>query len=122
MVDRGFTGGTAFRSTAAVANTTDDPLYQSLRYGNFGYTIDVPNGDYALKLYFADPTFTVAGKRKFDVFAEGAVVLNDFDLAANGGGRAALVKTFNVRITDGKLSLFFENVIDQSMVSAIELN
>ena len=120
--DRGFTGGTAFRSTAAVANTTDDPLYQSVRYGNFGYSIDVPNGDYALKLYFADPTFTVAGKRKFDVFAEGAVVLNDFDLAANGGGRAALVKTFNVHITDGKLSLFFENVIDQSMVSAIELN
>jgi hypothetical protein len=119
--DRGFTAGTTFKSASAVANTTDDPLYQSLRYGNFGYSIDVPNGDYVLELYFADPSFTTAGKRKFDVLVEGAIVLNDFDLAANGGGRAALVKTFNVRIQDGKLSLFFENVIDQAMVSAIEL-
>jgi hypothetical protein len=119
--DRGFNAGTATTSGFAVGNTLDDPLYQSRRFGTFGYSIDVPNGDYVLKLYFADPSFTTSGKRKFDVLVEGATVLNDFDLAANGGGRAAIVKTFNVHIEDGKLSLFFEGVVDNAIVSAIEL-
>jgi hypothetical protein len=119
--DRGFTGGTTATSGFAVGNTSDDPLYQSRRFGSFGYSLDVPNGDYVLKLYFADPVFITSGKRKFDVLLEGATVLNDFDLAANGGGRAAIVKTFNVKIQDGKLSLFFEGVVDNAIVSAIEL-
>jgi hypothetical protein len=119
--DRGFTAGSTATSGFAVGNTSDDPLYQSRRFGDFGYSLDVANGDYVLKLYFADPVFITSGKRKFDVLVEGATVLNDFDLAANGGGRAAIVKTFNVHIQDGKLSLFFEGVVDNAIVSAIEL-
>jgi hypothetical protein len=121
VADRGFTGGTTATSNFSVGNTVEDLLYQSRRFGDFGYSIDVPNGDYQLKLYFADPVFTTSGKRKFDVLVEGATVLNDYDLATNGGGRAAVTKTFNVKITDGKLSLFFDGVIDNAIVSAIEL-
>src|SRR4030095_2927992 len=119
--DRGFTAGTTSTSNFAVGNTSDAPLYQSRRFGNFGYSLDVPNGDYVLKLYFADPVFITSGKRKFDVLVEGATVLRHVDPAANGGGRAAVVKTFNVKIEDGKLSLFFEGVVDNAIVSAIEL-
>jgi len=119
--DRGFNSGTTATSNFAVGNTSDDPLYQSRRFGDFGYELAVPNGDYVLKLYFADPVFTTSGKRKFDVLVEGATVLNDFDLAASGGGRAAVVKSFNVKVEDGGLSLFFEGVVDNAIVSAIEL-
>ena len=98
--DRGFSGGTASTGVFDVANTADDKLYSTRRWGNFSYSLSVPNGTYRVRLHFADPLYTTAGKRKFDVFAEGKQLLNDFDVAANGGGRAAIVKTFNVNIQD----------------------
>jgi hypothetical protein len=55
------------------------------------------------------------------VFAEGAQILNDFDIAANGGGKAALVKSFPVTVSDGRLDLSFKSVRENSILSAIEL-
>ena len=48
--DRGFTGGTASRSSYGVANTTDDRLYYERRWGPFTYSLPVDNGDYTLSL------------------------------------------------------------------------
>src|SRR5213593_332007 len=75
--DRGFTAGT----TAGDAHD----LYASRRVGDFSYSLPLRNGTYKVKLLFKDPTHSSAGLRKFDVFAERKIVLNDFDIAAAGG-------------------------------------
>ncbi|HZN66151.1 MAG TPA: kelch repeat-containing protein [Tepidisphaeraceae bacterium] len=119
--DRGFTGGTASRSSYGVANTTDDRLYYERRWGPFTYSLPVDNGDYTLSLLFADPVYTAAGQRKFDVSAEGRQVLNDFDIAASGGGKAAISRSFDVTVADGALSLSFTRVVENPIVSGIQL-
>ena len=119
--DSGFSGGTVSVGSYPVANTSDDRLYYTRRWGNFTYSRAVGNGLYTLRLHFADPLYSRAGYRRFDAFAEGAQILNDFDIAANGGGRAALVKSFTVGVTDGRLDLSFGKVLENPILSAVEL-
>ena len=119
--DSGFTGGTASTGSYAVANTADDKLYFTRRWGNFSYARAVTNGVYTLRLHFADPLYTSAGSRLFDVYAEGSQVLNDFDIAANSGGKAALVKAFTVNVSDGRLDLSFRSVRENAILSGFEL-
>ena len=88
------TGGTVPTNTYNVAKTTDDAIFATRRWGAFSYNIPVTNGKYAVTLDFADPLYTTAGKRRFNVSAEGVKVLSNFDIAASGGGKAALTKTF----------------------------
>jgi hypothetical protein len=101
QADRHFTGGSASNTAYEVAGTTDDPIYFARRWGAFTYNVPVPNGRYTLNLHFADSLYTVAGRRVFDVRIEGATALSNFDIAAQGGGRAKLVKSFPVNVTDG---------------------
>ena len=62
-----------YRTTAAIAGTTDDALYQSERYGNFSYNVPVANGNYVVTLKFAEIYFSSTGIRAFDVLIEGAM-------------------------------------------------
>jgi len=119
--DAGFSGGTVSTGSYSVANTTDDKLYCTRRWGNFSYSRPVTNGLYTLRLYFSDPLYTAAGFRRFDVFAEGSQILDDFDIAANGGGKAALIKSFPVHVADGRLDLSFRSVRENAILSAVEL-
>lgn len=119
--DSGFSGGTASTGVYSVGGTSDDKLYYTRRWGNFSYARAVTNGLYTLRLHFADPLYTAPGFRLFDAWAEGAQVLNDFDIAANGGGKAALVKVFDVSVTDGRLDLSFRGVRENAILSAVEL-
>jgi N-acetylneuraminic acid mutarotase len=120
--DRGFSGGGISSSAFAVANTTDDRLYYTRRAGVFTYSLPATNGDYTLRLLFADPTYTTAGKRKFHVRAEGQQVLTNFDIAADGGGKRAISRSVPVTITDGRLDLAFaKGLVGHPIVSAIEL-
>ncbi|MES2730569.1 MAG: malectin domain-containing carbohydrate-binding protein [Bacteroidota bacterium] len=113
-------------SAAAIAATTDDALYQNYRRGNtlggsFGYNIPVVNGNYTVKLHFAELNFTTAGQRKFNVSAEGVAWLSNYDIAADGGVNTAKVKTRAVTVTDGNLTLNFTSLINYALVSAIEV-
>jgi hypothetical protein len=121
--DNGFTGGTTATSVYDVAGTTDDPLYYSRRTGkNFSYSHALANGTYTLSLYFAESTYTAVGQRKFDVFAEGVQILNDFDIVqAAGAARKAVAKTFTVTVNDGRIDLRFAGVVGDALVSAISL-
>ncbi|HEX8911629.1 MAG TPA: malectin domain-containing carbohydrate-binding protein, partial [Humisphaera sp.] len=121
--DAGAVGGTATAGAAAVGGTGDDPLYQSRRQGAaFAYNIAAANGAYTLKLHFFDPTSTGLLQRQFDVLAQGTKVLSNFDLyAAGNGAKQAVVRTFNVTVTDGQLHLAFLGKIGTATVSAIEL-
>ena len=120
--DTAYSGGTASSRSNAIENTTDDPLYQQYRWGSFSYGLPVANGSYTLKLHFAEPYWGSAGKRKFDVEAEGTVVLDNFDIFAAAGGQfRAVTRSFPVTVSDGRLDLDFLSVVDHALISAIEL-
>lgn len=120
--DAGFTGGTVSTWAYSVGGTNDDPLYSTRRWGNFNFAANVPNGSYTLKLHFADPVFAKAGQRVFDVSAEGNRILDNFDIAARAGGKQATVSTFALTIKDGRLDLDFRSVVDNAIISGIELS
>jgi prepilin-type processing-associated H-X9-DG protein len=121
--DRGFDNSVARFNTFPVAGTTDDRLYSSYRFGRrMRFRAAADNGTYALRLHFAEPLYPRAGRRVFDVFAEGRRILDHFDVAAAAGGpRTAVVKQSTVTISDGRLDLSFNSWRDNAIVSAIEL-
>ncbi|HYO10797.1 MAG TPA: malectin domain-containing carbohydrate-binding protein [Tepidisphaeraceae bacterium] len=120
--DSGFTGGTKSSSVYSVAGTIDDPLYHARRYGaSFSFARAVGNGAYTLTLHFAEPTFTQPGQRRFDVSAEGKLLIDDVDLVKSAGAKAALVKSFPVTVVDGQLNVAFASSINNAIISGIEL-
>ena len=102
--------------------TVNDALFASRRVGsNMTFSAAVKNGTYTLTLLMADPYFTAAGQRVFDVYAEGAKVLAGVDIVKQVGTKTALVKTLTVTVTDGKLDLAFISSVDSATISGIEL-
>jgi len=121
--NEGFTGGVNFSSQNAIAGTEDDLLYQTERFGDqFAYNLAVENGSYDVTLKFAEVFFNQAGQRVFDVSAEDEVILDDFDIFNESGGKnIAVDRTFTVDINDGSLNLDFLASLDKAKVSAIEI-
>jgi hypothetical protein len=121
-----FTSGTAFRRVVAIANTTQDEIYQTERYGtNFRYEIPMPGpGDYSVTLHFAEIFWTEAGKRIFNVNVEGGQgVLNQYDIFLKAGGaNTAIAEKFTVNVTDGFLTIILTSVTDQAKISGIEIS
>lgn len=106
-----------------IAKTTDDSIYQSERYGVFGYSIPVPTeGTYRLRLHFAEIFHPSAGLRVFTVQAEGADVLTNFDIVEEArADLTALVTEHEVTVEDGALTLMFQAVVGDPKVSGIEI-
>ena len=119
--DAGFTSSSVWNTNSAVAGATT-PAYQSLRFGNFSYVLQVPNGTRTVNLKFAELYFTQAGKRVFNVTINGQKVLSNFDIvAAAGGGMKAVDRQFQVSVTNGQLKIDFTPVVDNAQVNAIEV-
>ena len=127
--DQNASGGVTFaKGGLPIANTQDDALYQSERYGNFSYNLPLASDNYRVDLHFAEIYFGSAqgpsepggpGKRVFDVAIEGALVLDNYDIFADVGADTAVVKSFPVTLSDGQLNISFVNVINSAKVSAI---
>ena len=97
--DEYFSGGFASDNVYNVPGTTDDPVYYDRRTGSsFNYNLPIADGTYAVQLIFTDPLYTTAGKRVFNVTADGATELSHFDIIGSGGGIAPLIETFNVAL------------------------
>jgi len=122
--DNSFSGGsTADRGAIAIANTTNDRIYQTERYGNpFSYAFNVANGTYTVNLHFAETFFTSSGQRVFSVTAEGTTIVSNLDIfAAAGGANTALIRTANVTVNDGQLNLNFTASVNNALVNGIEI-
>jgi len=119
----GYVGGITESTRDPIANTNDDPLYQSERTGTFSYRSDVPNGLYDVILHFAEIYHNAAGKRSFDVLIEGVLKLDNFDVyAAAPGHDVAVIRAFpGVSVQDGQLTINFVTVKDKAKVSAISV-
>lgn len=129
--DRYFRGGILLRRQRVVSGTADPDLYSGERFGHFSYVIAVPEGTYGLTLHFAEAYFGVqdqgaggVSSRVFDLYCNGQVLLEGFDVfKAAGGGSRALVRTFHGLRPNpqGKLALEFVPVKNYAVVNAIEV-
>ncbi len=122
--DAYYSNGSGFSNGNAIANTTNDAMYQSERFGNHTYNIPVPSGSYTVKLHFAEIYFTSANQRLFNVSIEGGqATLSSYDVYVKAGGsNTAKVEQFNnINVTDGTLNISFTNVKDNAKVSGIEV-
>jgi hypothetical protein len=119
--DANFSGGSVGTTTAAIAGTTDDVLYQSERYGNFTYSIPVANGSYNVTLKFAEGYFTAAGKRVFNVAIGGTTVISNLDIYAKAGQNSAYDVVVPATVTNGTLSIQFTSVVNNAEVRGIRI-
>ncbi len=118
----GYDAGHHWATTAPIAGTDNDPLFQSERYGMNSYKFDVPNGSYDVTLLFAEIYFNAPGKRVFDVSVEDSLVADDLDIFATTGKNAAYsINISNVSVNDGQLNIDFAASVDNPKVSAIKI-
>jgi hypothetical protein len=124
-----FGGMRAYRDEPVV-NAHDKSLYRGERYGNFSYHIPLARGKYRLKLHFAETWFgtpasqePALGSRLFDVYANGACLLRNFEIAKEAGVSREIVKVFeNLQPNaQGALWLEFVPVQNYAEVNAIEI-
>lgn len=121
--DSYFSGGAKKTTSYAIDNTLDDILYRSERTAStFSYRIPVSSaGTYLVKLHFCEHQFSTAGKRVFDVTAEGATVVSSLDIFAKAGIHSAYTQSFAVPVADGTLNLGFLGRIQSANVNGIEV-
>lgn len=122
--DANFVGGDTFGTSQPIANTADQPLYQTERWGAATtYQFGVADGTYTVTLKFSENYFTGPNQRKFDVKVNNVVVESGLDIfAAAGGGFTALDRTYVVQATGGTgLVLQFNAVVDNPKVDAVQV-
>lgn len=121
----GFQGGTAtangLRDTD-VAGTEEDDLYRVSGFQLTGYSMAVPApGRYQVRLLMAESYWSEAGRRVFDVTAEGAVALAELDIVRAVGRGAAYDPRFEVEVADGRLDVGFVRRVDNPLVAGVEV-
>ncbi|WP_166260723.1 malectin domain-containing carbohydrate-binding protein [Marinobacter salicampi] len=126
LSDEQYSGGRASSYDIGIANTEDDTLYQSERWGDFSYSIPVPaNGPYVVLLMFAEIYYQAAvssggvGSRVFDISVDGNQVRSDFDMIAEAGSQAAINQRYLVEVDDGSVEISLGQVVDAPKLSAV---
>ena len=94
------------RSTPAAWRTpAPQAVYQSYRNapsGGLSYPLNVPDGDYTIRLHFAEHEFFYVGARVFDIRLQGVTVRSKYDIFADAGAaHRATVQTFTVTASGG---------------------
>jgi hypothetical protein len=128
--DVDFSGGTPYSSSASVdttgvTNPAPQSVYQTVRYGNFSYT--VPNlstsHTYTVRLHFNELYWNSAGSRVFNVDINGTQVLSNYDIFQDAGGEnKAVVKEYTATPdSNGNITTTFSTVTDNAMVNGIEV-
>ncbi|KPV54233.1 hypothetical protein SE17_05000 [Kouleothrix aurantiaca] len=93
-------------------NTTDDPLYINEHATAFRYNLPIPNGNYTVRLHFAELFFNSPGVRRFNVDVQGQRVLAGFDIYGQAGKAALITKSFDTTVTSATLSINFTKLFD----------
>jgi hypothetical protein len=110
-------------STAPVQGTTEQALYQSLRYGLDAYPVEVPNGNYTVVLKFNEFHYGAAGKRVFDVSVQGQNAAAHLDVFAKAGKDRAFDLTVpGVRVADGTVNIAFTPRVEFPFLCAVEIS
>jgi Malectin domain/Glycosyl hydrolase family 67 N-terminus len=119
-VPDGAIGGGVASFSAPVANTTEDVIYQTVRYDVSAYRLTIPDGLYSVTLKLTEPYYTNAGKRVFGAKVQGQSVFQDLDIFATVGANYALDFTRpNVAVTNGQLRIDFSYGIELPCIAGL---
>lgn len=110
----------------------DAQLFQYFRWGRhaLNYQFAVPDGEYRVELYFAEPWLgrhegagiDCEGERIFDVAINDSVVVDDLDLWAEAGFAGACKKVVDIKVKGGLLTVSFPEVkVGEAIISAIAI-
>lgn len=118
--------GRRFSSNIAIANTEDDPLYQTEAWtpgASLDYAFNVENGEYRVELFFADifSGTSQPGQRVFDVEVEGLLVEDGLDLSGDVGFATAFISENVVSVEDGVLNISLIDGIENPKLSALRI-
>jgi endoglucanase len=125
--DSGFWGGgVANRGEIPIADTPTPSIYRTERWGHTEFRRQLPDGRYLVRLHFAetyDGTMR-EGLRQMIVDVNGQTS-DRFDVYAITGGKfKAMVKEFDIRVTDGNLLVRFAGAPGThhaTMINGIEM-
>lgn len=97
-----------FSTKDDISGTKDAPLYQSIRVGEeMRYRFDLPDGQYRVRILFAEIYWESTDAERQDVYIQGRKVLRNFSMFDKVGHDAALTKSFKVEVTQGHLDIRF---------------
>ena len=124
--DNYFSGGDLLYSGNSIAGTNpqDYYLYRSGRaglYGDFSYSIPLPNGSYTVNLIFAEIQYTGKGERVFNVAINGSTVLSNFDILAHVAALTPFQQQFTTNVTNGIVKIDFTGLTRRALVNAIQV-
>jgi hypothetical protein len=119
--DRYYVGGSEGSATDPIAQTEDDTLYQSERWGTFSYHFPVKAGTYDIDLHMVEAWYgpAQAGSRVFNVEVEGETLVQGFNPLTAGHDVAQVISLTDVEVTDGELTLNFAATMNEANVAAI---
>jgi hypothetical protein len=105
--------------------------FSSYRTGNFDYAIPVADGEYPVRLFFAEPVYgrdspaaDAPGRRAFDVYCNGKVFVNGLDIFKEAGGAYRVMEKTLRRVkpdAQGKIRLSFVPVRSYAVLLSIEV-
>ena len=103
-----------------IADTDDQPVYQTVRYNVDAYHFAVPDGKYAVTLKFCEPHYPEAGKRVFGVKLQGKHVIDQLDIFAKVGKNKALDYVYKeVEAKGGWLKIEFTRNVEFPSIAGI---
>lgn len=121
---------TSFANVIDTSTATDPApmaVYQSYRAAfnvdRLAYQLPVPDGDYTIRLHFAETATMTTGVRQFDIRLNGTTVKAAYDIVGDvGTWFKAAVQTFTVTASGGSgILLELVNVLNVAVLSGIEL-
>lgn len=124
VAEAGSLGGTSIIST----NQTDLPnqVFQTFRRDSqsgddmrWSFPVFYDPSWYKVNLYFNETVSSA--NRQFNIIIEGNNVAPNFNIKAEAGVKNALKKSFNVYVSDANLNLQLQRILDNPLISAIEI-
>ncbi|WP_347158073.1 malectin domain-containing carbohydrate-binding protein [Pontibacter chitinilyticus] len=112
--------------TTPIAATDDDVLYQTYLsaatdLAETRYEIPVAKGTYRVRMHFVENYWHAVAERIFSVVIEDQLQLANFDIYKEAGYRTALVKDFEVKVTDGTMNIRFTPTANRVALAGLEL-
>ena len=104
----GTAGADVLTTKDSIAGTDDPTLFQTMRSAeSLTYRFDLPNGAYRVRILFAETYWESNDAEPQAVRIQGKEVLGNFNIFSEAGHDAALEKTFDARVTKGRLEIEF---------------
>lgn len=121
--------GNVYVVESTVGGTDQQPLYRTERWTDTNFPADltfsfpVEPGPYEVRLHFAEiyEGNQTLGSRIFDVYVNDRQVLTNYDIVADAGYLQAAIKEFYTEATNELLTVRFDDVVNYSKVSALEV-